>query len=143
MSCPGRSSLQLTAAASGDVKTESQTFKDGQLTGGFGSAIPPLIFLLIFYISIILLSNQMLNSTLEEKENRVTEMILTTLNPTSLIIGKVIVLFMVGAVQILVFLTPFAAGYPLFRDKLAIHDLDLSTLSFERFSPKARGLSTI
>ena len=70
-------------------------------------------------------------------------MILTTLNPTSLIIGKVIVLFMVGAVQILVFLTPFAAGYPLFRDKLAIHDLDLSTLSFERFSPKARGLSTV
>jgi ABC-2 type transport system permease protein len=40
----------------------------GQLTGGFGSAIPPLMFLLIFYISIILLSNQMLNSTLEEKE---------------------------------------------------------------------------
>ena len=30
------------------------------------------------------LSNQMLNSTLEEKENRVTEMILTTLNPTTL-----------------------------------------------------------
>ena len=42
-------SPQLTAAASGDVKTESQTFKDGQATGGFGSAIPPLMFLLIFY----------------------------------------------------------------------------------------------
>jgi ABC-2 type transport system permease protein len=124
-------SPQLTAAASGDVKTESQTFKDGQPTGGFGSAIPPLMFLLIFYISIILLSNQMLNSTLEEKENRVTEMILTTLNPTTLIIGKVIALFMVGAVQILVFLTPIAVGYAFFRDKLAIPDLDLSTLSFE------------
>ncbi|MDN4642773.1 ABC transporter permease [Arthrobacter sp. PsM3] len=124
-------SPQLTAAASGDVKTESETFKDGQATGGFGSAIPPLLFLLIFYISIILLSNQMLNSTLEEKENRVTEMILTTLNPTTLIIGKVIALFMVGLVQILVFLTPIAVGYLFFRDKLAIPDLDLSTVTFE------------
>jgi ABC-2 type transport system permease protein len=124
-------SPQLTAAASGDVKTETQTFKDGQPSGGFGSAVPPLMFLLIFYVSIILLSNQMLNSTLEEKENRVTEMILTTLNPTTLIIGKVIALFMVGLVQILVFLTPIAAGYAFFRDKLAIPDLDLSNLSFE------------
>jgi ABC-2 type transport system permease protein len=124
-------SPQLMAAAGGDVKTEAQTFKDGQPTGGFGSAIPPLMFLLIFYISIILLSNQMLNSTLEEKENRVTEMILTTLNPTTLIIGKVIALFMVGALQILVFLTPIATGYLFFRDKLALPDLDLSTISFE------------
>lgn len=124
-------SPQLMAAASGDVKTESQTFKDGQPAGGFGSAVPPLMFLLIFYVSIILLSNQMLNSTLEEKENRVTEMILTTLNPTTLIIGKIIALFMVGLVQILVFLTPIAVGYAFFRDKLAMPDLDLSTLTFE------------
>ena len=52
----------------------------------------------------------MLNSTLEEKENRVTEMILTTLNPTTLITGKVIALFAVGLVQMLVFLSPIAVG---------------------------------
>lgn len=124
-------SAQLTAAASGDVRTESETFKDGQATGGFGSAIPPLLFLVVFYVSIILLSNQMLNSTLEEKETRVTEMILTTLNPTTLIIGKVIALFMVGVVQILVFLTPIAAGFLLFQDKLAIPDLDLSSITID------------
>src|SRR5207342_3198546 len=55
-------SPQLMAAAGGDVKTESQTFKDGRPAGGFGSAVPPLMFLLIFYVSIILLSSQMLNS---------------------------------------------------------------------------------
>jgi ABC-2 type transport system permease protein len=124
-------SPQLTAAAAGDLKIESQTFKNGQVTGGLGSVVPPLMFLLIFYISIILLSSQMLNSTLEEKENRVTEMILTTLNPTTLIVGKVIALFMVGAVQILVFLTPSVIGYLFFREKLALPDFDLSHLSFE------------
>lgn len=121
----------LTAVASGDVRTEAQTFKDGQLAGGVGSVVPPLMFLLIFYVSIILLSNQMLNSTLEEKENRVTEMILTTLNPTTLIIGKVIALFMVGIVQMAVFLAPVVIGYVFFREKLAFPDFDLSTLTFD------------
>jgi ABC-2 type transport system permease protein len=124
-------SPQLTAAAGGDLKIESQMFKNGQVTGGLGAVVPPLMFLLIFYVSIILLSNQMLNSTLEEKENRVTEMILTTLNPTTLIIGKIIALFMVGLVQILVFLTPIVVGYLFFREKLALPDFDLSNLSFE------------
>ena len=81
-------SPELTAAASGEVKVQTQTFRDGKVSGGFGSALPPLMFLLLFYVVILLLSSQMLNSTLEEKENRVTEMILTTLNPTTLITGQ-------------------------------------------------------
>jgi ABC-2 type transport system permease protein len=124
-------SPQLTAALTGGVVFESETYRDGQVSGGIGSVIPPLLFLVIFYISMILLSNQMLNSTLEEKENRVTEMILTTLNPTTLIMGKIISLFAVGLVQMAVFLTPVAVGYVFFRDSLAMPDLDLSTLVFE------------
>lgn len=61
--------------------------RDGRLSHGRHESHRPL-FLLVFYVSLILLSSQMLNSTLKEKENRVTEMILTTLNPTTLIVGK-------------------------------------------------------
>ncbi|MEW1940182.1 ABC transporter permease [Pseudarthrobacter sp. NPDC080037] len=93
--------------------------------------IPPMLFLVVFYISMILLSNQMLNSTLEEKENRVREMILTTLNPTTLITGKIISLFMVGLVQILVFLAPVGLAYLFFRDSLALPEMNLSSLVFE------------
>lgn len=122
---------QLAAALSGGVAFESETYRDGKPSGGVGSVIPPLLFLAAFYIAMILLSNQMLNSTLEEKENRVTEMILTTLNPATLITGKIISLFSVGFIQMLVFLAPIAAGYLFFRDSLALPDLDLSTLAFE------------
>jgi ABC-2 type transport system permease protein len=124
-------SAELTAAASRDVTVQTETFRDGKISGGFASAIPPLMFLLLFYVVILLLSNQMLNSTLEEKENRVTEMILTTLNPTTLIIGKIISLFLVGLVQVTVFLAPVILGYAFFRDRLAMPDLDLSALTFE------------
>ncbi len=124
-------SPQLTALAQGNVTVVSQTYKDGALSSGISAVIPPLLFLLIFYVVILLLSNQMLSSTLEEKENRVTEMILTTLNPTTLIIGKVISLFTVGLLQVLIFILPIIIGYIFFRSRLNLPDLDLSHLSLE------------
>ena len=124
-------STQLTAVAQGDVKVTSQTYKNGQVSGGIAVVIPPLLFLVIFYLSIIMLGNQMLSSTLEEKENRVTEMILTTLNPTTLIVGKVIALFMVGLVQMLIFALPVVVGYVFFRSNLNLPDVDLSHLTLQ------------
>jgi len=124
-------SPQLAAVAQGNVAIESTTYKDGEVSGGIGVVIPPLLFLVIFYASIILLANQMIASTLEEKENRVTEMILTTLNPTTLIIGKVISVFMVGLVQVLVFVVPVVLGYVFFRENLSMPELDLSHLTLE------------
>ncbi|MDQ0118692.1 ABC transporter permease [Pseudarthrobacter sp902506025] len=114
------SSPQLTAALTGKVKFDSETLKDGKVAAGIGGVIPPMIFLVVFYISMTLLSNQMLNSTLEEKENRVTEMILTTLNPTTLITGKIISLFAAELVQILVFVAPVGLAYLFFRDSLPL-----------------------
>jgi ABC-2 type transport system permease protein len=102
-----------------------------RVAGGFNSAIPPLLYLVIFYMVILLLGNQMLNSTLEEKENRVTEMILTTINPTSLILGKVISLLLLGVVQIVAFALPMVAGYVFFRERLNLPDFDLSALVFD------------
>ena len=124
-------SPQLTAVTQGNIKITSQTYKGGQVSGGIGVVIPPLLFLVIFYLLIIMLGNQMLSSTLEEKENRVTEMILTTLNPTTLIIGKVTALFMVGLVQMLTFALPVIIGYVFFRSNLKLPDVDLSTLSLQ------------
>ena len=124
-------SPQLTAVTQGNVKITSQTYRGGEVSGGIGIVIPPLLFLVIFYLSIIMLGNQMLSSTLEEKENRVTEMILTTLNPTTLIVGKVIALFMVGLVQMLVFALPVIIGFMFFRSSVSLPDVDLSTLALQ------------
>ncbi|MBW4094162.1 MAG: ABC transporter permease [Acidobacteria bacterium] len=120
---------KLTAVLNGTVSTESTTYKNGVEAGGWGTVVPPLLVLVIFYLTVALLANQMISSTLEEKENRVTEMILTTLNPTTLVVGKIISLFMVGVVQMVVFAVPTVVGYALFREQLAFPDFDLSHLS--------------
>ncbi len=124
-------SPQTTAILQGSVNTTTTTYKNGSVSGGFNAVVPALFFLVIFYIVILLLGNQMLNSTLEEKENRVTEMILTTINPTSLIVGKVFSLFMVGLVQMLVFAIPTVLAYLFFRQQLSIPELDLSQFVFD------------
>ena len=115
----------------GDVQTSTTTFKDGKVAPGFEAILPALVFLAAFFIVIVFLGNQMLNSTLEEKENRVTEMILTTINPTNLLIGKVISLFAIGIIQIAVFALPMLVGYLFFKDQLNIPNFDLSGLVFD------------
>ncbi len=124
-------SPKLVQLASGGVNAVTVTYRDGRETAGFNGLIAPILYLVAFYLLIILLGNQMLASTLEEKENRVTEMILTTINPTSLILGKIISLFALGLVQIVVFALPLVVAYALFRTQLNIPTLDLSHLSLD------------
>jgi ABC-type sugar transport system ATPase subunit len=49
----------------------------------------------------------------------------------TLIVGKIISLFLIGLVQVSVFLTPVIVGYVFFRDRLSMPDFDLSSLTFE------------
>jgi ABC-2 type transport system permease protein len=120
----------LSVLVQGNVPITVTTFTDGEEAAGFSGVIPPLIFLAIFFLVFFLLSNQMLASTLEEKEGRVTEMILTTVNPNTLIGGKIISLFVVGFVQVLVFLVPVLVAYVFFRTSLDLPDIDLSAFTF-------------
>lgn len=92
------------------VQTDAEMWSDGQRSYGIGSAVAPGIFLVMLFMTILLLGNQMLTITVEEKENRVTEMILTTIKPSALIVGKIIAVVIVGVIQGLVFLTPLVAA---------------------------------
>ena len=125
---------ELIAVTQGTISTESTTYKEnGEVSAGWFAAIPPLLFLVLFYLTIAMLGNNLLNSTVEEKENRVTEMILTTLNPTVLIVGKLLATFMAGIVQAVVMLSPAVAAYFLLgAESINLPNADiLSQLTFD------------
>ncbi|MGB3023468.1 MAG: ABC transporter permease [Candidatus Saccharimonadales bacterium] len=113
------------------VGFNNKTFKDGQPYDGFKQLIAPGVFLVLFYILIAMFGNQMLSSTIEEKENRVIEMILTTIEARALIIGKILSLIVLAFIQIIVILVPVVTSYLLLREKLALPGLDLSALPFD------------
>lgn len=88
------------------VPVSVELWKNGHLSPGFAGAILPGFFLVLLYAAILMLSQQMLNITVEEKENRVTEMILTTIKPSVLILAKVSAVIVAGLVQATVFMVP-------------------------------------
>lgn len=88
------------------VPVSVELWKNGQISPGLAGAILPGFFLVLLYAAILMLSQQMLNITVEEKENRVTEMILTTIKPSVLILAKVAAVIVAGLVQAVVFVLP-------------------------------------
>jgi ABC-2 type transport system permease protein len=111
-------------------QTNLTAYDHGEPTKGFGRVIAPGIFLILFYATIVLLGNQMLTSTTEEKENRVIEMVLTSVSARTLIIGKILALMALGAIQIMAMVVPLLVAYFGFRSQLHIPQLDLNQISF-------------
>ncbi len=126
-------STDLIKVAKGEIVITQKNFSNKQEVNIIGSMIAPAAFLVIFYSIIVLLGNQMLASTTEEKENRVTEMLLTSLSSKTLIVGKIISLVILGLIQIATILVPIIFAYIFARETLNIPDLSnfINNISFE------------
>lgn len=73
--------------------------------------IGPAIALACFYILMVVLGNRLTASMVEEKENRISELILTSIKPSNLIIGKIISLMIVGIIQLIILVIPVLVLY--------------------------------
>jgi ABC-2 type transport system permease protein len=76
------------------------TYKDGHQNAGFAEYIIPGAFLVMFYIMMVLSLPNIINSVSEEKENRVMELLITSVTPRVLIIGKLLALAILTVLQI-------------------------------------------
>lgn len=124
-------SKQVATVLQDKVNYSSTTYRDGEAYDGFKQLIAPGLFLLLFYLLIAFFGNQMLTSTTEEKENRVIEMILTTIEARTLIIGKILSLITLAVIQILIVLIPVVSVYFLFGSQLAIPNVDLTNIPID------------
>lgn len=121
-------SPQLRSVVQGTTSTTFTAFKEGDPYDGLKEMILPGIFLVLFYLLISFFGNQMLTSTTEEKENRVIEMILTTIEARTLIIGKIISLVILAIFQAFIIILPALVGYLLLHDRLNLPFIDLTAL---------------
>ena len=71
----------------------------------------PAIGLAMFYILIVVLGNRLTAAMVEEKENRISELILTSIKPINLIVGKIVSLMILGIIQLLVLIIPLIIAY--------------------------------
>jgi len=121
----------VRATLAGSLQMNSTMFKNGAEYDGIRQMIAPGIFLVLFYIVIAMFGNQMLTSTTEEKENRVIEMLLTSVDTRTLIIGKIVAVIALGLLQVILIAAPAIIGYTLLHGSLNLPNLDLSSLVFD------------
>ena len=72
--------------------------------GGFGNVIIPAIFSLLLAFSLVFSSNYLVQGLGDEKESRLIEVLLSSVSPRQLIIGKLLGLGVAGLVQVAVWL---------------------------------------
>jgi ABC-2 type transport system permease protein len=92
--------------------------------------IVPVLTGILYFILVMSSSGYLLQSLVEEKQNRTMEMMITSMTPNQLMIGKIIGNLGVGLTQILVWVLIIAIGLFFFQGRL-------SFLSEMRLSPGA------
>lgn len=93
---------------------------DGEDANALGKAVIPIAILVVFFMFIALFGNRFLMATVEEKENRISEMILTAVSSKHLIIGKIIAMLVLGVIQIVVLVVPILILVFLNRDNAMV-----------------------
>lgn len=113
------------------VNINTTTYRNGAEYDAVKEMIVPGFFLVLFYMLITFLGNQMLNSTVEEKENRTVEMLLTTVQARTLILGKIIAMVVLAIIQGLVVAAPVLILYLTLGQNLHMPSFDLTGLIFD------------
>lgn len=79
---------------------------DGEDANVIGKAIIPIFIAVVAYYFLVSCGNRLTMTVVEEKENRISEMILTSVSAKHLIIGKIIAMIVLAMIQIIAVLVP-------------------------------------
>jgi ABC-2 type transport system permease protein len=92
----------LKAAAAIRLRFEAQKVTEGKLTGESGETSFVLAYAvdMFMYISLLLYGVQVLSSVIEEKTNKIVEVLISSVSPFELLLGKVLGVGAVGLLQL-------------------------------------------
>ncbi len=108
----------LTPITFASVTTSGEAVSDASVAADF---IVPYVFTLIFVLSIFMTSGYLLQSVTEEKENRVVEILLSSIPALPLMAGKTIGLGVAGLTQVAIWLGTALLALPIIDQQLAVH----------------------
>ena len=98
--------LDAIALTGNYVIEDHKITAEGSDSNALGKAIIPMVIGVVFFFFIALCGNRFLLTVVEEKENRISEMILTSISTKHLIVGKIIAMLALGLVQIAAIVIP-------------------------------------
>jgi ABC-2 type transport system permease protein len=90
--------------------TRTGELTDGGRTAGFVRIAVPLLFTVLFLMSVLMTAGFLMQGTAVEKENKVVEVLLASANPDEILTGKLLGLGGAGLLQIVVWLMILLVG---------------------------------
>lgn len=115
----------LTPTKVTSVSTTGEPVTDASVLASFAL---PYIFTLIFVLSIFITSGYLLQSVTEEKENRVVEIVLSSIPALPLMAGKILGLGAAGLTQVAIWLATALVAIPLVNQQFS---LDVSLVWYQ------------
>ena len=113
---PKFSDLDVLALTGNFEINDNKLTKTGEESKALGHAVIPIIVLVIFFFFVTLFGSRLLMTVVEEKENRISEMILTTVSTKHLIVGKIFSMMLLGIIQIMTLIIPVVAMAIIYKD---------------------------
>ena len=89
-----------------DIKSYKVTESDKVEEEGFGGLIISYLFAFLLYLSLLMMGQMTMNSVLEEKNNRIVEVLLSSVSPKELMAGKIFGASVTGTFQMGIWLLP-------------------------------------
>ena len=140
----GVSNEQLDSLKSSVSLVSFKIEKDGSTTSsniGINTALG-MVFAFLIYFFIFLYGVQVMKGVIEEKTNRIVELIVSTVKPFQLMMGKVIGIALVGLTQLTIWVLLSTIFTGIISLVIGINFLDMDTLSTISSNPAMAGLNT-
>lgn len=80
--------------------------EEGIKEEGFGNLVLAYLFTFLLYISLLMMGSMMMQSVIQEKTNRIVEVLLSSVTSRELLAGKIIGSTITGVLQMLIWLSP-------------------------------------
>ena len=92
-----------------DLETVRVTEEGSRAEAGFAGVILAYVLFFLLYMVIVLYGQQVMNSVIEEKSSRAVEVVISTVKPFELMMGKLFGVGLVGLTQLAIWLGSMAA----------------------------------
>ena len=127
---PKFSELDVLALTGNFEINDNKLTSTGEESHALGRAVIPFTILVLFFFLVTLFGGRMLMTVVEEKENRISEMILTSVSTKHLIIGKIFSMMLLGLIQMLTLIIPVIVALIIYRDEPIVSTV-LSQIEFD------------
>ncbi|NOX17421.1 MAG: ABC transporter permease [Chlorobi bacterium] len=94
------------ARKSVDVKSFKVSKDEAVKEEGYGGLILSYLFTFLLYISLLMMGSMVLQSVIQEKSNRIVEVLLSSVTSKELMIGKILGAAITGLIQMTIWLAP-------------------------------------